>query len=307
VAHQLSNKVNSTIILGKEMKKNITFIGGLMLFSFIAAGCQESSEVVSPYSALKSNPENSGFIPVLTLSVPQKITADESFSVRISTDGAAGILQLQILEDNGNLATTEEEEQWLTVAETDCETSTELTINGLPAGIYVIRAHFVPSECTFDSRIYSSKSEHQVIEVIEKIVYEGLALTGEVLSYNSSSNMFEVKFNVNPCSQSYNSLKLQGGLVAKTGSVSGVPEPTNIKELNQNFIITWDIGNVTTGFNEDYIIRYKYIPEGNNGDEVQITGNWSVEGFTADGTPVTVECPPVKYVIGTLDINGRIK
>jgi hypothetical protein len=285
------------------MKKQFFLFLSAMFLILFTTGCQNAVDVVSPDFSSKANTGSEVLVtPDLNLTLPGTIKEYEPFTVTVDANGAIGKLQLQVLASDEYSASINADVQWITIAEADCQSFAYLTHEGLAPGEYTFRASFVPSDCPIDIRYAPAQSQEEVVSITSLALCDGLTLTSDLgysgIIQNGVSKEFTVSFTVNACDQDYYNLRLQGGLVAW---IEGTPVASGAASIqlnqNNNYRITWEIGEQPAGFSNIYTVTYNYTPNGAPGSTVNISGGWSLVGYTADGTQVSLEIDPVTVTI----------
>ncbi|GAB3197443.1 hypothetical protein ABID22_003427 [Pontibacter aydingkolensis] len=131
----------------------------------------------------------------------------------------------------------------------------------------------------------------------------GVSLDGAIVSTSSNGDLytFTIAYTVNSC-MILNGAKLQGGLTAgvifdeSTGTspmASGVN--TTGKVDKPNYVINWQLGDLTNGYNQAYYVTFS--KQLKDAGVHTITGDWSVEGKDAEGNTVRVGFNELSYTV----------
>lgn len=170
--------------------------------------------------------------------------------------------------------------------------TTEITKN--EAGTYEYRAHYIPKGGTGYAQAQSIGS----VTFIEAACLES-ELKGELISSNKYDTYTEytVRYTFKSCT-TINDAKIQGGLTAFTEFVSAVDgnnveakeEDTAIGNDKSNSKISWQLGNIASGYGNTFTITFKNIKKNQEGE---ITGEWSVKGTNDAGEKVEFVAAPI--------------
>ncbi|MBX0334449.1 hypothetical protein K3G39_14500 [Pontibacter sp. HSC-14F20] len=135
------------------------------------------------------------------------------------------------------------------------------------------------------------------LEVLDNC--QNTELRGELISSTKYVGYTEytVKYTFKSCI-TINGAKIQGGLTAFTELVSAIDsknveaneEDTAIGNDKSNSKISWQLGNIASGYNNTFTITFKNFKKN---QEDEITGGWSVEGTDNAGEKVKVVAAPI--------------
>jgi hypothetical protein len=250
----------------------------LAVFVVLFLGCQNNSEVVEPDLSMKVQP-----VPEVTVNMPEIICAGEQFAVKVSVSkNAQGMLRLMISSDNGI--------SWKQAAEKkECNPENEFYIR-LINGLYKLQVLYFPEIYSDFSENYSEIIERKVSDCLncEEILLEPNLTGGDFLVSPGRRNTFTVEYGVTACDQDYKELKLQGKLIANAVYLSSYPEGAEVNYKNQNCFISWNIGDIETGYSKTFSITFEYlIPGASSGTHIPLTGGWVVTGKNEEGIPVS--------------------
>ncbi|SIR20640.1 hypothetical protein [Pontibacter lucknowensis] len=148
--------------------------------------------------------------------------------------------------------------------------------------------------------INTFRSQLEVVASCQKTELTGRLIDSETktgLEDKGAYTQYTVEYTFNSCIN-INDAKIQGGLTAFTEFVSAVDgndvgakeEDTAIGNDKSNSKISWQLGNLTSGYSNTFTITFKNFK---NNQEGEITGDWSVEGTNDTGKKIKIVAPPV--------------
>lgn len=252
-----------------------------------------------------ARPENPGPTEAtLTLTFnPSPVYVNEMATINVSIHEKPTEGEMQILmavDEMGNHTTAALATDWEAVVKQTVPSTGQISYDFMSttAGMYGFKAKYVPK----GGSGFLAKDVTGDIEVIRNCT--GMSLAGSITSVNDLGNnmyQFTVAYTVESCSDVLGA-KLQGGLTAgvifneNTGTSPMASEvKTTGKDDKPNYVINWQLGDISNTFQQTYYITF--TKELSGAGEHTITGDWSVKGTDADGNEVVAEFEALNYTL----------